>query len=273
MPTLLFGTLPSTCAFFTIFSMMQFTHTSQQQQDFLTASHSSANIMTASLVAGIPASIISVPSDVIKKRLFLTQSSNTWFYTSKSILQQDSWRGLFVGWRVNLYRDLPFSVIRMLLYENFSYCYLKHIEPQLSGSHRRKHQTQKEVMLKEEIENEILAEDMVTSDQQHDVISNLSKRSLSKHLTPNEAAGIGMLSGVCTAFLTQPLDCTNTRIKSGEVSNIGVMRALSEIIKRDGAYALFRGFGPRAVIVGAGSTMFWYFYAKIRKEWAGISHL
>jgi len=31
-----------------------------------------------------------------------------------------------------------------------------------------------------------------------------------------EAAGAGMVSGVATAVLTCPIDCVNTRIKSGE---------------------------------------------------------
>ncbi|KAJ1433171.1 hypothetical protein B484DRAFT_447398 [Ochromonadaceae sp. CCMP2298] len=80
-----------------------------------------------------------------------------------------------------------------------------------------------------------------------------------------EAGAVGLASGVVTAVATCPLDVVNTRIKSGEI-DLGIIPAHLHIIRQDGASALFRGLIPRAVIMGAGATVFWYLQATVMAQ-------
>jgi hypothetical protein len=75
---------------------------------------------------------------------------------------------------------------------------------------------------------------------------------------------IGLTSGIATAIVTSPQDCVNTRIKSGELESLSVTAAHFEIYRRDGVSALFRGLVPRCVILGLGSTIFWFGYAEVK---------
>jgi hypothetical protein len=87
-------------------------------------------------------------------------------------------------------------------------------------------------------------------------------------LSSLEAGLVGLLSGVLTAILTCPIDCVNTRIKSGEraLQNLSVTAAHFEIIKKDGVTALFRGLVPRSAILGLGSTVFWFLQASVMAQ-------
>jgi solute carrier family 25 folate transporter 32 len=82
-------------------------------------------------------------------------------------------------------------------------------------------------------------------------------------LSSIEASGVGFTSGLMTAILTCPIDVVNTRIKSGELANFGVVDAHVQIIRKDGVTALFRGVVPRGAILGQGSTVFWYLQATL----------
>lgn len=90
-----------------------------------------------------------------------------------------------------------------------------------------------------------------------------SSERTSSQLTDAEAAGIGFASGAVTAIVTCPLDCVNTRIKSGELSD-RIVAAHGEIIRKDGIQALFRGLAPRIVMLGCGSTLFWYAFYNLK---------
>ena len=79
-----------------------------------------------------------------------------------------------------------------------------------------------------------------------------------------ESAGIGLVAGTLTSILTCPIDCVNTRIKSGELAEFSVVEAHREIVKRDGFRALFRGLFPRTVILSVGSSIFWFWYDKLQ---------
>lgn len=64
----------------------------------------------------------------------------------------------------------------------------------------------------------------------------------------------------------------NTRIKSGELREFTLLRAHSEVVRRDGATALFRGVAPRTFILGVGSTIFWAVYNKTRTSLDAYTH-
>lgn len=144
--------------------------------------------------------------------------------TTKYLVRTEGVGRLFLGWRVNLYKDTAFTALEMSLYEAVARTYLT-----FSPSHK----------------------------------ASASKVLDADCLNSIEAAGVGSVAGVSTAVVTCPIDCVNTRIKSGELARFGVISAHMEIIRLDGARALFRGVAARAVLHGVGATVFWYLKASI----------
>jgi hypothetical protein len=190
--------------------------------------YASMSVLLASGLSAIPYSFVSVPADVCKKRLIIESATNptiTLAEVVKHIHQQHGWRGYFLGWKANMTKDVPFAGIKMSLYEACAYLYLKATRPAAFFT-------------------------------QHENFD-------SKLLLRYESAIVGFLSGAMTAILTTPLDCVNTRIKSGEIQNMGLVDAHMYILKKDGFQALFRGLLPRITVIGFGSTVFWYNYAII----------
>jgi hypothetical protein len=139
-------------------------------------------------VSAIPSSIAAVPADVIKKRLILghhdssdlnhrhSNSHNSVTATIRSIYRTGGAREFFLGWKANLSKDVLFSAVKMSLYEGWARVYLS-VKNRSSGKYAV---------------------------------------GTAADLNGYEAAGAGMVSGVATAVLTCPIDCVNTRIKSGE---------------------------------------------------------
>jgi hypothetical protein len=184
-----------------------------------------AAVLVSSVVAGVPASLVGVPADVLKKRMIVGDAVSMRDALSK-VWRQSGVNGLFVGWQANLVKDVPFAGIKMSLYEGLKkiYCTIRN-----KYSHNSTH---------------------------HESSDNT--------LTAVESSMIGLASGIATAIVTCPLDCVNTRIKSGELESLSVSAAHFEIYRRDGVSALFRGLAPRCVILGLGSTIFWYSYAEMK---------
>lgn len=178
------------------------------------------SVLIASTISGIPSSIISVPADVMKKELVLSKDKGiSALNTLTELLKNGGVKHLFLGWKVNVIRDVPFAAIKMSCYEGFARAYLT------------------------------MKKGRYGYNNNHFTASSLNKV---------ESAGVGLLSGVCTAILTCPIDCVNTRIKTGELAKLHVIQAHLYIIRKDGISALFRGLLPRAAILGLGSTVFWY---------------
>jgi hypothetical protein len=144
--------------------------------------------------------------------------------------------------RANIARDVPFVILKMSLYEELSRRYLA--SKSLSVGYRS------------------------------NTSSSSSSSSLSAAPGPGpglssvEAGGVGFVSGALTALLTAPMDNVNTRMKSGEggFAALSLRQAHLEVLRRDGAAGLFRGLGPRVVITGVGSTMFWFVYSQLQKH-------
>jgi hypothetical protein len=73
----------------------------------------------------------------------------------------------------------------------------------------------------------------------------------------NERTACGVASGALTAVLTNPLDVVNTRLKSAGIAGATLASAARDVVRREGPAALFAGLGPRVVIIGLGSGVFW----------------
>lgn len=97
-------------------------------------------------------------------------------------------------------------------------------------------------------------------------IKTSAAASQSSSISSIEAGVVGFVSGALTAVFTSPMDCVNTRIKSGELKNLNLIAAHAHIIKIEGVRALFKGIVPRVLITGFGSTMFWFLYSQLAEQ-------
>lgn len=81
-------------------------------------------VLGASVAGAVPASIIGVPTDVIKKRLVLGLAETPMGAARQVIAERGGVRGLFIGWEANLLKDVPFAAFKLSLYEGLMRFYL-----------------------------------------------------------------------------------------------------------------------------------------------------
>ena len=130
VPTILLGSVPVFGSFFFLYAPVRefLCHSSS-----LSSGQQTILLPMASVCAAIPATIIGVPSDVIKKRLVLGIDANL-SVAFRNATTELGWRGLFAGWHINLIRDCPFAAVKIGLYEFFasrykSWCGLSKSDP------------------------------------------------------------------------------------------------------------------------------------------------
>ncbi|KAL8899320.1 MAG: hypothetical protein Q9207_006258 [Kuettlingeria erythrocarpa] len=90
--------------------------------------HNSLAYLASGFVADLAASIVYVPSEVLKTRLQLQGRYNNPFFKSgynyrstihatQTIIKEEGFAALFYGYRATLFRDLPFSALQFAFYE------------------------------------------------------------------------------------------------------------------------------------------------------------
>jgi hypothetical protein len=109
VPTIALGSVPVFGSFFFIYAPLR---------DILMENGYSKWLPLASVVCAIPATVIGVPADVIKKHLVLGIDADVRAAVSH-VVANHGYKGLFAGWHVNLIRDLPFAGVKIGLYEYF----------------------------------------------------------------------------------------------------------------------------------------------------------
>ena len=259
--------------------------------------HEGSSVLMASFLSGIPSSLIAIPADVLKKQIILGRESPSGANTvaSSSNLNKNppagsrsalltaikavfkrghGIKGFFLGWRVNIIEDVAFSVVEMSFYEGFKRLYLNYKEEHLHGqgpalswwgqqmsTRHSSHVSRQDNISNENAPVSNLGSRLVGSSDASGVPHlqpSISHAIEMKDLSDSESAGVGFLTGICTAVITCPLDCLNTRIKSGELAHLNIARAFRFMVQRDGMRSLTRGLGPRMIIIGFGSAVFWY---------------
>ena len=131
VPSLFIGTAPTYGAFFILYQPLK------NSMDELQGTNKSQafSVMAASIFASVPASLVYVPCDVIKKRMVLpaaelsssSSSSSSALGIARDILRTNGVAGFFVGWQVNLVKDVAFGGLKISLYEGvarvISFCH------------------------------------------------------------------------------------------------------------------------------------------------------
>jgi solute carrier family 25 (mitochondrial iron transporter), member 28/37 len=118
-PTILLGSVPVFGSFFFLYAPVKSLLQRQEREAWLPL---------ASAVCAIPATIIGVPADVLKKRLVLGMDTNVTTAIRTVVVQDGIYRGLFAAWHVNLIRDIPFAGAKIGLYEWFVFHYKRRVQ-------------------------------------------------------------------------------------------------------------------------------------------------
>mmetsp|Transcript_48848 Transcript_48848/g.98296 ORF Transcript_48848/g.98296 Transcript_48848/m.98296 type:complete len:293 (+) Transcript_48848:59-937(+) len=112
LPVTLMGTAPSVGCFFAIYEL---TKQIAAEQGLSVSS----SVFVASLLGAFPASLVAVPSDVVKKRLNLGLAQTPIEAVTQAISIHRGLGGLMVGWQANMGKDIPFAVFKLTLFEAF----------------------------------------------------------------------------------------------------------------------------------------------------------
>ncbi|KAJ9310687.1 hypothetical protein DTO271D3_9043 [Paecilomyces variotii] len=116
-----FGSFPGTLIFFGVYEF--------SKRHMLDAGiNPSVTYLTGGFLADLAASIVYVPSEVLKTRLQLQGRYNNPYFTSgynyrstrdalRTIVRQEGFSALFYGYKATIFRDLPFSALQFAFYE------------------------------------------------------------------------------------------------------------------------------------------------------------
>ncbi|KAI1265806.1 mitochondrial carrier domain-containing protein [Xylariaceae sp. FL1019] len=117
------GSFPGTVLFFGTYEWSK-----RHMLDYGIQSH--VSYLTAGFLGDLAASVVYVPSEVLKTRLQLQGRHNNPFFKSgynyrgtfdaaRTIVRTEGLTELFSGYKATLYRDLPFSALQFMFYEQF----------------------------------------------------------------------------------------------------------------------------------------------------------
>ncbi|RYP04692.1 hypothetical protein DL764_004308 [Monosporascus ibericus] len=117
------GSFPGTVLFFGTYEWSK-----RHMLDYGIQPH--VSYLTAGFLGDLAASVVYVPSEVLKTRLQLQGRHNNPFFKSgynyrgtfdaaRTIVRTEGFSELFSGYKATLYRDLPFSALQFMFYEQF----------------------------------------------------------------------------------------------------------------------------------------------------------
>lgn len=105
------GVLPASALFVGVYEP-----TKQKLLKMLPENLSAVAHLTAGAIGGVAASLIRVPTEVVKQRM-QTGQFNSAPAAVRLIVSKEGFRGLYAGYRSFLLRDLPFDAIQFCIYE------------------------------------------------------------------------------------------------------------------------------------------------------------
>jgi solute carrier family 25 S-adenosylmethionine transporter 26 len=204
--------------------------------------------MAAASAGEVVACLVRVPTEVVKAKMqtssdpamSLGRAVRTIYY--QEAFEGSSWLvrytgGLYRGFGMTLFREIPFAVVQFPLYERFK---LLLEERNRDGYHMQRPTTQPPA-------------------QSSDV----------SPVTPLQAAGCGSLSGAIAGAVTTPLDVLKTRAQLGRDRDGVPYRGVLDVLRRtlrseEGGRALWSGLQPRVAWISIGGFVFFGAYETAR---------
>ncbi|KAL7269653.1 hypothetical protein RUND412_007673 [Rhizina undulata] len=253
--------------------------------------------LTAGLIGDLFASVIYVPSEVLKTRLQLQgRYNNPHFYSgynyrgtidaTRTIIKSEGPAALFYGYKATIMRDLPFSALQFAFYEEF-----QKWAKIYSGT--------KDIGLPLEILTGAMAGglagtltcplDVVKTRIQTQVRTNpsgVATPALTSSTTPHitQARAFSTLTkmpppklSICAAIraISTSSPSTTSPPKSGDVklNTSSIFLGLKILYKNEGFAGLFRGVGPRAVWTSVQSGTMLVLYQSLLKQLDKLSNM
>lgn len=172
--------------------------------------------------------ILTNPFYVVKTRfevIGFNEYNSIWDACTK-VVQNEGYRGFFIGLRVAFLRDLPFSGLYYPLYEESKV-----------------------------VVSAALGHKSLTEDSQNDTVSLVTISAIS-----------AMMANIMSCLITHPIDIIRTRIlfqfynKDPNQQYANLTDAFQKIYRNDGLGGFFRGMLPRVLRKGFGNIISWTMY-------------
>lgn len=245
--------------------------------------HSSLAYLASGFIADLAASVVYVPSEVLKTRLQLQGRYNNPFFNSgynyrstlhatRTIIKEEGFAALFYGYKATLFRDLPFSALQFAFYEQEQ----KWAKEYVGG---------KDIGLGLEILTATTAGGMAgvmtcpldvvktriqtqlnpTDDVPKKLSTNQSSKAPASNAHPSTGPANSLKRSMRTISTSSP---TTTLPKQGSVTldTSSVFTGLKLVYKTEGLAGCFRGVGPRALWTSVQSgTMLVLYQVLLRK--------
>ncbi|WVZ25657.1 hypothetical protein V8G54_004201, partial [Vigna mungo] len=206
--------------------------------------------LTAGAIGGLAASLIRVPTEVIKQRMqtgqFTSASGAVSFIASK-----EGFKGFYAGYGSFLLRDLPFDAIQFCIYEQIRIGYMLAVTSYI----RTPYDALVQLKMKKYggLGREPESFFFWFSDLHHAFMANPTRHQFV--LGCEQAL---FLVGALTGAITTPLDVIKTRLMIQGSANQykGIVDCVQTIIKEEGPRAFLKGIGPRVLWIGIGGSIF-----------------
>ncbi|XP_057495124.1 S-adenosylmethionine carrier 1, chloroplastic/mitochondrial-like isoform X2 [Actinidia eriantha] len=221
------GVLPASAMFVGVYEP-----TKQKLLKILPENLSAVAHLTAGAIGGLAASLIRVPTEVVKQRMQTRQFASA-PDAVRLIVSREGFKGLYAGYGSFLLRDLPFDAIQFCIYEQLRIGY----------------------KLADQISKKIFGKGY-----ERDGLYYFGDpcKNAKRDLNDPENAIIGAFAGALTGAITTPLDVIKTRLMVQGSANQykGIFDCVQTIVREEGPPALLKGIGPRVLWIGIGGSIF-----------------
>ncbi|CAO3697772.1 unnamed protein product [Rhizopus microsporus] len=239
------GSIPGTTLYFAVYETTKRTLNEAHVPEVL--SH-----LAAGLLGDLAASVIYVPSEVLKTRLQLQgrynnphfvsgyNYRNTW-HATKMIVKYDGFGALFHGFRATILRDVPYSAIQFACYEQFKKIAQKRYDQVPMGV------------------------DMITGSLAGGIAGavttplDVMKTLLQTQLSGNSGLGSSKKKALVTTSATSKPIVVDPPVKHYN----GIMEGMVWNYKNQGLAGLFRGIGPRVFWTSLQSAIMFVVYEQV----------
>ncbi|CEI92019.1 hypothetical protein RMCBS344292_06294 [Rhizopus microsporus] len=239
------GSIPGTTLYFAVYETTKRTLNEAHVPEVL--SH-----LAAGSLGDLAASVIYVPSEVLKTRLQLQgrynnphfvsgyNYRNTW-HATKMIVKYDGFGALFHGFRATILRDVPYSAIQFACYEQFKKIAQKRYDQVPMGV------------------------DMITGSLAGGIAGavttplDVMKTLLQTQLSGNSGLGSSKKKALVTTSATSKPIVVDPPVKHYN----GIMEGMVWNYKNQGLAGLFRGIGPRVFWTSLQSAIMFVVYEQV----------